>query len=266
MYHIITKNDCDLLNFESIGYSKNPKITRFGPAQRNQYIIHFVISGKGYFNGNLVSEGEGFIITPSMLEHYYPETSDPWEFIWFISTDDKIKPVFEKLISNNTQIFTHNATENLKSLAQKIKTNNNNLLSSFKAVEIFLNIVNNAFQDKKENTQKTNKDLYLEVAVNYIKNNIALSVNVNDLTKILGISQAYLHRIFKENFSISTKQYINNTRIQEAKKLLIETKLSITQIASSVGFCDVLTFSKFFSKNVGISPQNYRTEKTSNKV
>jgi hypothetical protein len=51
MYHIITQNDCDILNFECIGYSNNPKITKFGPAQRNQYIIHFVISGKGYFNG-----------------------------------------------------------------------------------------------------------------------------------------------------------------------------------------------------------------------
>ena len=260
MYYIVTKNDCDLLNFESIGYSKNPKVTRFGPAQRNQYIVHFVTSGKGYFNGNLVSAGEGFITTPAMLEHYYPASENPWEFVWFISSDDKIKPIFNKLNPNNTPIFTHYATENLKTLIQTLKLKNKKILTSYEALEMFLNIIKNSFNHDNDLSKQSNKELYLDVAVNYIKNN-TFSVNVNKLTEILGISQTYLHKIFKEKFSVSTKQYINEYKIHKAKKLLIETDLSVTQIASSVGFCDVLSFSKFFSKNVGISPQNFRISK-----
>ena len=259
---MITNGDCELLNIDSIGYSKNPNITKFGPAQRKQFILHFVISGKGYFNGNEVCEGEGFVITPSLLEHYFPDKENPWEFIWVISTDNKFKDILKVLNADSeTRIFKHNATENLKTIVQTVKLKNNQIISSFEALEMFLHILKTFKNGDNKLENKSNKDLYLDVAVNYIKNNIALSVNVKTLTDILGISQTYLHRIFKENFGVSTKQYISDYRLNEAKKLLIETELSVTQIAASVGFSDVLSFSKFFSKCVGISPQNYRTRK-----
>ena len=259
MNYIITSGDCELLNIDTIGYSKNTKVTKFGPAQRNQYILHFVISGKGYFNGNEVCEGEGFVITPTLLEHYFPDKDNPWEFIWVISTDDRFKNILKILNYNEKSgIFKHKATENLKTIVQTLKFKNNQIISSYEALEMFLNILKTFKNADNRFENKSNKELYLDVAVNYIRNNIALSVNVNTLTDILGISQTYLHRIFKENFGVSTKQYISNYRLNEAKKLLIETELSITQIAASVGFSDVLSFSKFFSEKVGISPQNYR--------
>ncbi len=262
MQYVISNGDCELLNIDSIGYSKNPKVTKFGPAQRNQYIIHFVISGKGYFNGKEVCEGEGFVKPPHLLEHYFPDSENPWEFLWVISTDDNFKNILKFLnFDEKTGIFKHNATENLKTVVQEIKHKNNQIISSFETLEMFLHIIKSFKNSENQFEKKSNKNLYLEVAVNYIKNNIALSLNVNTLTDILGISQTYLHRIFKETFGISTKQYINNYRLSESKKLLLETELSITQVANSVGFCDVLTFSKFFSKNVGISPQNYRQDK-----
>ena len=44
----------------------------------------------------------------------------------------------------------------------------------------------------------------------------------------------------------------------QAQKLLLETRLSITEAAASVGYGDVLAFSKFFSARRGISPRRYR--------
>jgi transcriptional regulator GlxA family with amidase domain len=62
----------------------------------------------------------------------------------------------------------------------------------------------------------------------------------------------------KEKLGVSPKQYIDEVRIDKAKRLLKETSLSITQIASSVGFPDVLSFSKFFSSKAKQSPTHYR--------
>ena len=84
-YHLIATDSIKIPHISAIGYAKNPDITRFGPSSRNQYIIHYVLSGEGYFNGGRLGKGEGFLITPKMSEQYYPDKKDPWSFIWVIS-------------------------------------------------------------------------------------------------------------------------------------------------------------------------------------
>ena len=74
----------------------------------------------------------------------------------------------------------------------------------------------------------------------------------------LGISDRYLYNLFIRHEGISPKQYINDLRIRSAKALLRDTEYSVTEIGESVGFGDVLTFSRFFSKFAGISPTAYR--------
>ncbi len=264
-YIIFSNSDSPILNFECMGYSKNPTVTRFGPAQRDQYIIHYVISGKGFFNGNEVKKGQGFIITPNLLEHYYSDKNNPWEFLWVISSDERFKGLLNSFNADNkTLIFEHSAFEQINNALETIKLKNNSVVSSNEILEMFLNIYNSHTKESDSIKQKTNSDIYLDFSINYINNNISKPITITSLTEILGISQVYLFKIFKNKFGISTKQYINDCRLKKAKKLLSETELSITQIAASVGFNDVLAFSKFFSKNADISPQNYRTHKQNN--
>ena len=49
-----------------------------------------------------------------------------------------------------------------------------------------------------------------------------------------------------------------NQKIEKAKRLLKSVNYSITEVAVSCGFLDVLSFSRFFSKKVGVSPTEYR--------
>ena len=58
----------------------------------------------------------------------------------------------------------------------------------------------------------------------------------------------------------SPQNYIVVVRIKRAKELLAIENLSITDIANSVGYADVLAFSKIFRKNVGVSPSAYRAK------
>ena len=87
-YEVFSDTVCPILNLCSVGYAKDPAVTRFGAGVRNLYIVHYVLAGKGYFNGNAVNAGQGFLITPNMREHYFPDEKSPWEFLWFISNDE----------------------------------------------------------------------------------------------------------------------------------------------------------------------------------
>ncbi len=256
---LFSNSTCDLLNINSMGYSNEINITRFGPSVRDAYIIHYVISGKGYFNGNCVKAGQGFLITPSMSEFYFPDKNEPWEFLWFYSYDSKMLDIFSKIEANcNTNIFNYSHINAVEKLKAKLLLKETKICSSYEMLELFLSVFKNHLQENTEINQTSNANVYLEAAINYIHTNISNTVTVKDLTLFLGISQPYLYKIFMQKFKKSPKQYIQDFKVKNAKKLLQNTKMSITQIAGSLGFTDVLTFSKFFALKIGISPQNYR--------
>ena len=260
-YVIFAEGTCPLLNISAIGYAKNKEVTRFGPGQRNDYIIHYVLSGKGYFNGNCVTAGHGFLITPGMLEEYYPDEKEPWEFLWVTSKDAKMGQLYDYYhAEEGTHIFQYQDPQTLRRMADRLVLERNATVSSLEALELFLGIFKQHGDDRKERQTKSAADVYAEAAVNYINNNLYNAITVKELTEIIGISQPYLFKIFTEKFGKSPKQYISDRKIVYAQKLLRETDLTVTQIAASVGFGDVLAFSKFFTAHVGVAPRKYREQ------
>lgn len=81
---------------------------------------------------------------------------------------------------------------------------------------------------------------------------------MSELTKVLGISQPYLYKIFTEKCGVPPKKYISLRKADEAKRLLSETTLTINEISLSVGYENVLDLFKFFKKTCGITPTQYR--------
>ena len=125
-------------------------------------------------------------------------------------------------------------------------------------LEMFLHLIKNQQSQTTCYYEKTNAEIYIKAAVKYIQSNIHNPISVAELTKFLGVSQPYLFKLFKNKFQISPKEYIIKQKLNRAQLLLKETPLTITHVANSVGFQDVLSFSKFFKSKTGLSPQNYR--------
>ena len=68
----------------------------------------------------------------------------------------------------------------------------------------------------------------------------------------------YFSNYFKKTFRISPKQYVLNKRLMESQRLLLESRLSIKEIAYQVGFENENYFSEFFAQRVGISALKFR--------
>ena len=240
------------------GFADDTSVTRFGPSYRNLYIVHYVLSGSGTFNGNKVGAGQGFLIRPNTFEEYYPDASNPWSFIWFVTLDKEIEYFFDAHNADEkTQIFHFHNSQVLFSVAQRLKKATERWqLSSFLS-ETFLEVFNACIVKKMEQPQNMTKT-YFDFAVNYISTNVNLPISVGDLVKLIGVSQPYLHKIFVKETGMTTKQYILKYKFEHAKRLLLSTELNVSQIAESVGFSSVLEFSKFFKKSSGVSPTEFR--------
>lgn len=258
MRYEIYSNSMSPLKISELGYSKDPKVTQFGPGQRNLYIVHYVISGKGYYKGNPVSAGQGFLIYPNQIEEYHPDDDDPWGFFWMISSDDIMQEFFERYNADkNTLIFDYGSVSTVKSVADEVIRRKDEMADSLELLELYLRILNTHIHHKSTE-QKTSAEIYTDFCTNYIKSHLKESITVNKLTELCGVSQPYLYRIFKLKFNMSPKKYIVKEKLDKAKMMLTKTDIPITQIAASVGYSDVLTFSKVFSVYEKMSPSKYR--------
>ena len=139
-------------------------------------------------------------------------------------------------------------------------TAQNKIMDPLKMLEIYIRILNSHTYGKSAVEKKKNAEVYIDFCVNYIESNVHDKITVEELSQMLGVSQPYLYKLFIDRFGVSTKEYIIRYKMDRAKKLLNETSMSVTEVANSVGFADVLAFSRAFSKKVNASPQNYRAQ------
>jgi len=94
--------------------------------------------------------------------------------------------------------------------------------------------------------------------LNYIDENYTQNIPLSRLASIMNISSMYFSNYFKRTFHISPKQYILNKRLMESQRLLLESRLSVKEIAYAVGFENENYFSEFFTSKVGISALKFR--------
>ena len=112
-------------------------------------------------------------------------------------------------------------------------------------------------EDAKHEEKKTGNE-YVDRAVRYIDRNYASRIKVESLAEMIGVDRMYLRNLFTEYMGMSTMEYIMSVRMERAKELLTNTEIGVGDVASAVGYADVLCFSKAFKKRVGASPTEYR--------
>ena len=106
------------------------------------------------------------------------------------------------------------------------------------------------------------EDVFLQNIQKSINDNLQMpNFGPNELAKIMVVSRSQLHRKLKALTNISTSNYINKIRLQEAKKLLAQSDKSISEIAYDVGFSSPQYFSTSFSAAFDCSPSDYRERK-----
>lgn len=95
-------------------------------------------------------------------------------------------------------------------------------------------------------------------ALNYIDNNYQKEIKLDDLSKITNFNPNYFCRIFKKATNSSFTEYLNFVRIYKAEKLIIESKNTISEIASIVGFSSLSYFNRIFKRYKGCTPSAYK--------
>ena len=100
-------------------------------------------------------------------------------------------------------------------------------------------------------------DLASDVAA-YMERNLTQELDIERLCNTFFVSKNTLYRVFEKNYGQTVKQYLIALRMNEASRLLAETEMSISEIATAVGIGDYHYFCRVFTRQTGISPGAFR--------
>ncbi|MBR2650363.1 MAG: PocR ligand-binding domain-containing protein [Clostridia bacterium] len=99
-----------------------------------------------------------------------------------------------------------------------------------------------------------------ELVMQYICENYTEHITVKDICDAVGYSKSTVLSQFKRDYLITVNAYLNNMRLEQAKKMLENNNVSVNEVALMCGFSDQSYFSKVFSGKYGITPTDYRKD------
>lgn len=250
MHHfetIINKGYTDI-NPVQFGYEDCEKAHGFGPAIRTHWLLHFVVSGQGYFKIDgreyTLFAGDIFVIPPFVETYYQADDEKPWEYIWVGFTASLPLSVLETDIIHipaAAHIF-----EDMKRCfrMQAGKT-------EFLCAKIW-----HLFSMLEEKNQETVDPI--KNAVNIIDSEyMSDSLSIQSIADRVGLERTYFSNLFKQKTGFCPKQYLLRCRMEQAADLIKKHSYTVTVVALSVGYSDVYIFSKMFKRYFGISPTDF---------
>ena len=98
----------------------------------------------------------------------------------------------------------------------------------------------------------------LQLVIDYIRAHIDRDLGLQELANIVGMSPRYFSKLFKQSAGLTPHKYVIRTRVDRAKELLLEGKLSIADIAQTVGFAHQSHLNLHFKRLVGVTPKQFR--------
>lgn len=94
--------------------------------------------------------------------------------------------------------------------------------------------------------------------VRYMQEHLTEEISLNVLAEEFHLSASYISQLFKNEIGVNFLVYLTNIRMEQAKKLLLSTPLSIAEVSERSGYGDYRVFTKAFKKSEGVTPSQYR--------
>lgn len=274
LFHIFpNENFIDLCLYQ-YGYEKCDSGHSFGPAARNHYLFHYILSGtgtlladdaKGITQTYQIRSGQGFMIFPGQVTTYIADLNVPWEYIWVEFDGLRITEALSVTdLSKNNPVYRPHKKEQRDKLSEELKyICHHPKESPFHLIGhlyLFLDyLIQSAHSTQLVSSSKMS-DYYLKEAINYIEQNFQNSISIEDVAAVCGINRSYLGKIFKKSIGQSPQEFLMNYRMIKAAELLKLTSLSIADIGSAIGYENPLHFSRAFKNIYSISPREWRNQ------
>lgn len=225
--------------------------------------LHYVFDGKGKFNGKEISANQAFITFPYEEHSISSDKIDPWHFGWIAFAGYACEALFSCVgLNPNNNVFDFSYSKEATEIFLDIVYSEHTEIDIDKYLQscVFklLNLYTSEGSVQRQLYPKPAKTDYAREAKRYIYSRYNEIVKIDTVAKNLHISRKYLCRTFNAKYNMSPQRYLINRRLQVAASMLINTDISIYELAQAVGYNDYTQLSRLFKRYYGCSPTEYR--------
>jgi AraC-like DNA-binding protein len=262
------------LTIYQFGYEQCRPLYSFGPATRNHFLFHYILSGRGRLmstddsaqtNDYYLKGDQGFLMWPGQNNTYMADEKQPWEYAWieFDGLRAKELVILSGLLFNSPIYTDQNTKERqrMKDELMYIITHARNApLELMGHFYLFLSALISSSSLRKTIPEGTLQDFYVREAVSFIEQHYQNNISVEDIASFCNLNRSYLGRIFKTVLQSTPQDFLISYRLKKACELLKITDRPIGEISVMVGYPNQFNFSRAFKQELGKSPQEWRKE------
>lgn len=255
------------LGFSFCGLSQTAPSHSFGPAMRNTYIVHIILSGEGklWSEGTMyqLHQNEGFVIRPDDSSSYQASAIRPWTYLWmgFSGKDAGFYLHGLRLGPDHNAFRVHSALPFLNLVMQCFSYASGTVEDELKLHAIayeFLHLLGTQLvKDNVPEAAAPSSEIVKEV-IKYMTTHYAEGISVTDVAKALNVDRSYLSRTFRLEVGMTVRDYLDHIRMTKACDLLTLSDLSIAEIADRCGYSSADLFFRKFKAAQHTTPTRYR--------
>ena len=209
-----------------------------------------------------VKAGDVFLIEPGMWHDYSPILESGWKEYWVMFNGRQANELVSQVdLPRRAPLIHYGEDKSLHHLFTQ-------MLDVAGAAPPFSDIIHTgqllqmaALIQGRLQLQREQGDRdqsFIQQAKQHLASAGDQPVDMQALAHTLGISYPHFRRVFKQSTGLPPQQYLLNLRINQAKQLMEEQDMKLSDIARSVGFDDPFYFSRLFKQKTGISPSLWR--------
>ena len=246
----------------------------FGPAARNHFLFHYVLSGTGRLfaddsKGNTqeyqIRSGQGFMLSPRQICTYIADQALPWEYAWIEFDGLRAKEIIEIAgLTPDAPVYRARSKDLREHMQEEllyiVNHGNESLFHLIGHLYLFIDYLTRSSAEMRLSGEGRVRDFYIKEALAYIEQNFQNDISVEGIAEFCGLNRSYFGRIFKDTIGKSPQEFLMNYRMVKATELLKLTGFSIGDIANAVGYPNQLHFSRAFKNVYGVSPREWRNK------
>ncbi|MFC0211727.1 helix-turn-helix domain-containing protein [Paenibacillus chartarius] len=248
-----------------IGHNRAKPNYHIGPRTSPFYYLLFVLEGAGRFvqggAGYPLRSGDMFGLFPHVTHEYITEPDEPLRKIFFAFDGSGAPHLLERI--GLTASKPHAAGALRPEVVQQMWTfldaaaspNMSDLMRLSHMYGIF-DKLSEWSSHPADNGHKS--AAWLQIGKEYMDIHFGEGITVEHVAAHVGVDRSHFTKRFRLKHGMAPVQYLQQLKMTEAKRLLGQTGYTVAEIAGSVGYPDLFSFSKAFKKRVGLSPAAYR--------
>lgn len=240
------------------------------PQGTRDWLIMYTVSGTGIVESTShtheCQHGDVVLIAPGTPQEFYTAENSVWEKMWchftprpsfysWLSFTENVEGVlYLRLEDSYIRDHVHKAFERLLHHNQSVGPMSEEL--AVNALEEIILLLSK-YQREKEQAVL---DPRIQEVVQFLMQNYAQQIQLNDLAQMVCLSPSRLTHLFKEQVGRSITDILQKHRLKQAARLLLSTNKSILDICTEVGFNSPAFFTRKFMSFYGTSPGMYRKQ------